>query len=403
MQSHQLSIVDLFRLSLRIFKTKPIRTFLTILGMSVGIGTVVFLISLGYGLQFILIGKLVTSEDSLMTVGVAYPAENELNISHAEAEEISKLPDVEEISAAAEFPAEIRQASTTGLVIARIISPNYFRLSGVAPDIGAAFRGREAGVVLSNQAARMMNLPVDASILDSEVLLSVFYQNEKEEGTVEEATLTQPARIKGIVIDDNQPPFVFVPSDYLTKKPPFFKEVMAKGLSIDVVEGLRDKLLEKGYIITARVDLVNQARKVMNTVTMILGVFGVAALLVSAIGMFNTMIVGFLERIYEVGIMKSIGATDRDIKNLFLMEAFVMGFLGGGCGILLGIGGGKLFNFGLSFMAERLGGKAFDLFITPTWFALMTLGLSTLIGVISGFWPAHRASGLSPKEAFVRK
>ena len=58
---HSLSLWDLLKLSLRVFRTKPARTILTILGMSVGIGTVVFLVSLGYGLQYILIGRLITS------------------------------------------------------------------------------------------------------------------------------------------------------------------------------------------------------------------------------------------------------------------------------------------------------------------------------------------------------
>src|SRR3989344_7381609 len=73
---HSLSIWDLLKLSLRVFRTKPARTILTVLGMSVGIGTVVFLVSLGYGLQYILIGNLITSEDSLMTLEAAYPSES---------------------------------------------------------------------------------------------------------------------------------------------------------------------------------------------------------------------------------------------------------------------------------------------------------------------------------------
>ena len=104
-----------------------------------------------------------------------------------------------------------------------------------------------------------------------------------------------------------------------------------------------------------------------------------------------------------MGIMKSIGATDRDVKNLFLMESFVMGFLGGSTGVAIGMGGGGLVNFGLGILAQHLGGKPFTLFITPLWFAGMTIALSSLIGVISGFWPAIRASYLSPKEAFKNR
>src|SRR3989344_3416479 len=87
---HRLSAWDLIKLSLRVFRTKPTRTVLTILGMSVSIGTVVFLVSLGYGLQYILIGRLITSEDSLVTVEASYPSESGKNIDFEKIEEIKK-------------------------------------------------------------------------------------------------------------------------------------------------------------------------------------------------------------------------------------------------------------------------------------------------------------------------
>ena len=119
--------------------------------------------------------------------------------------------------------------------------------------------------------------------------------------------------------------------------------------------------------------------------------------------MFNTMIVGFMERTYEVGILKSIGATDTDVRNLFLMEATIMGFLGGIGGIVLGMSAGVFFNLTLSLIATKLGGKAFQLFITPAWFILFVILLSVFIGLASGFWPARRAALLSPKEAFMKR
>ena len=125
--------------------------------------------------------------------------------------------------------------------------------------------------------------------------------------------------------------------------------------------------------------------------------------MVSAIGMFNTMIVSFMERTYEVGVMKSIGATDSDIRNLFLMESLIMGTAGGGVGILLGIAAGQAVNLVLNILAKRFGSEPFNLFITPIWFILLILLTSAMIGVISGFLPSRRASHLSPKEAFLRK
>ena len=78
---HHLRLADLFRLSLRVFRVRRMRTFLTILGISMGIGTVLFLVSLGYGLQYVLIGKLAATEDSLISLEAFYPAESNLNMN----------------------------------------------------------------------------------------------------------------------------------------------------------------------------------------------------------------------------------------------------------------------------------------------------------------------------------
>lgn len=374
--------------------------------MSFGIGTVLFLVSFGYGLQYILIGKLVATEDSLITIEALYPSESGLNITYDDLKSIMEIPESGEISPVAEFTGEIKSDSQSGLLLTKIIKPNYFRLSGQIPDIGKQFSEEESAVVLSNSAIKLTGYQDIANptekLLNKNYSFKITYQSETSIAT-EETQTKEPLKLKGVITDELQPPFALIPENFVAKKPPFFKRVLVKAKDINSVEALRDKLLEKGYIISARIDLVNQATKVMRIITIVLAIFGITALIVAAVGMFNTMIVSFLERTYEVGIIKSLGATDRDVKNLFLMESSVMGFLGGIGGIILGVGIGQLANFGLSLLASKLGGKPFELFITPMWFIILILSSSSVIGLISGFWPARRASYLSPKEAFIRK
>src|SRR3954466_208396 len=104
---HNLGMRDLIRLSTRIFTVKPTRTLLTILGTSIGIATVVFLISLGYGLQFILLGKLITTQDSLITLEATYPQEANITLSAQEIDNLKKIENVAEVSPVAEFPVEV--------------------------------------------------------------------------------------------------------------------------------------------------------------------------------------------------------------------------------------------------------------------------------------------------------
>lgn len=398
---HSLRWGDIIRLSTRIFMVKPMRTFLTILGTSIGIAAVVFLISLGYGLQFVLLGKLITTQDSLVTMEATYPDGSNNVLTQDSIGAVAKVANVTEVSPVAEFPGEIDVSGSPGLTVIRMADDNYFRLSGVLPDVGKEFTGDNPGVILSSQAAKLINIPADASSLNKPITVKIYYQNV--DGTSKEVDLTQPLPLAGFINDPNEPPLAIVPVKSLPEPPPTFKSFLVKAKDINTINGVKDDLTNQGFIISARLDLVNQAQKVLNVITLILGVFGVTALTVSAIGMFNTMIVSFMERTYEVGVMKSLGAMDSDVRNLFLMESLIMGLAGGVIGVLLGMFGGFICNLILNIVASRLGGKGFNLFITPIWFIALVIGTSALIGLVSGFWPARRASGLSPKEAFLRK
>ena len=408
MLNERLKVIELLSLSLRTFRTRPQRAFFTILGMAVGIGTVLLLVSLGYGLQYILIGKLITTQDSLITMEVSYPTESNLTIDQPLVDKLKTYQDITEVSPVAEFPGEISENNGTGLLVdTLIVQQNYFRLTGILPDIGVAPTRTAPGTVVYSQTLIPLNLAADQTSLDKALSFKVSYQNNGDDrtdnGAVNEADSPVPVKIKGIISDASTSPTAIIFSDSLSKEPPFFNKVLVKAKNADVLLGLRNRLLGEGFSVSARIDLVTQARKITNILTIILGVFGVTALIVSAIGMFNTMLVGFMERTYEVGILKSLGATDYDVRNLFLVEASAMGLFGGIGGIVIGVGLGKVFNSLLSFVATRFGGQAIQIFLVPWWFVFLILGLSILIGFISGWWPAHKATGLSPKEAFTKK
>ena len=400
-QRHTLTIYDLIRLSTRIFAVKPMRTILTIFGTSIGIGTVVFLISLGYGLQYILLGKLVTTQDSLITLQASFPQEAGLTITKQQVLDIDALPNVSEVSLVAEYSGELVHKDSTGLIVVKAVTSDYFRLSGFLPDLGSEFTDVRPGIIISAQAARIVGIPTNEGALGEEMSVKLFVQEAS--GNAKEMNNKSRLVVVGMLTDEAEPPLAIIPINELPEEPATYKEIFVKSSDIDSVETVKDALIEKGMLISARLDLVNQAQKILNIITIVLGVFGVAALTVSAVGMFNTMVVSFMERTYEVGVMKSLGAMDSDVRNLFLMESLMMGLAGGVTGIALGMGGGEVFNFALNFAAKRLGGDPFDLFSTPLWFVGLVMGSSAVIGLISGFWPAKRASGLSPKEAFLRK
>jgi len=399
--SGSLKLKDLFTLSIRSFKLHPTRVFLTILGMSIGIGAVFFLVSLGYGLQYILIGKMVTTEESLFSLEAFYPGESSLTFSEQNLNIIRNFSEVAETSEVSDLSGEIEAQNTSAYVLAKIIKPSYFRLSGTKMDYGETLKEGEKEIVITNLALRLLNLSEDTSSLNKEVFVKVSIPDK--EGKLITLKLEPLFKIKGIVIDEFSPPTIYLSQEWLKDKDLPFNRIFVKAKSFDDVGALKDKLVNMGLLISAKLDLVRQAKQIMTIITLILGVFGVTALLVAGIGMFNVMLTSFLEKIFEVGIMKSLGATGKDVRNLFLMESFLMSIIGGAGGILLGFLGGEAINLGLTILAKRLGGEAIVLFIFPWHFAILTLIISILVGLLAGYWPAKSASRLSPREAFVTK
>ena len=136
----------------------------------------------------------------------------------------------------------------------------------------------------------------------------------------------------------------------------------------------------------------------------IFGGVGATALLVAAIGIANTMAMAILERTREIGLMKALGATNRDVLSVFLGEAAGIGFIGGIGGVLIGWSGSQILNvLAVAYMAgqsAQQGGPPPSLAVyTPSWLPIFALIFSTLIGILSGLYPALRAANLIPITA----
>ena len=136
----------------------------------------------------------------------------------------------------------------------------------------------------------------------------------------------------------------------------------------------------------------------------IFGGVGAIALLVAAIGIANTMTMSILERTREIGLMKAVGATNRDVLSIFLGEAAGIGFIGGLGGIVIGWLAAQAMNVlaivYLAGQASQQGGAPPSVAVyTPIWLPVFALIFSTFIGMLSGLYPALRAATMIPVQA----
>ena len=395
---------DLILLSTRAFITRPMRTSLTVLGVSVGIGTVLFLVSLGYGLQNMVLNKITTA-DALLSLDV-YPGSSELMaLDQGQTKKISEIKEVVETSQLINFAAQINFGDLTGDCLVKAIKPSFFRLGGINPAGGELFSDNDNyGAVLSAAGAKLFNINPELAIGQS-ITLNLFISSLNEEGAEEIKTIPRADKyiIRGITDDENSS-YIYVSADSLADlEINNYSQLKVKVSDEQRLEQVKNELTDLGFFVSSLSETINQAKSIFRVIKIILALFGLLALVVSAIGMFNTMTVTLLERINEIGILRSIGASADDIRLLFLVEAFLMGFLGGLGGIIFGYLGGEIANLGLNIIAQSFGGQPLDLFYSPPWFVGFIIIFSTVIGLLTGVFPSHRASKLNPLEALRYK
>ncbi len=132
---------------------------------------------------------------------------------------------------------------------------------------------------------------------------------------------------------------------------------------------------------------------------LLLGIFGSLALVVASLGIINTLVMAILERRREIGVLKALGAADRDIRRLFFVEAGVMGLLGGIFGVGLGWIIGRGMNFGTNVYLRRRALPATNLSSVPWWMVAAAIAFSIAVSLAAGLYPASRAARLDPVEA----
>lgn len=173
----------------------------------------------------------------------------------------------------------------------------------------------------------------------------------------------------------------------------YYNNLYVRADGIRSVEKIQDEVRQLGLEPQSNIEWLKQVQKQMRTIQMVLGGIGAVSLLVAAIGIANTMMMSIYERTKEIGIFKVLGCDLSDIQKMFLIEAGLIGLIGGISGLILSY----IISFVINFLSAQ--SSTGNVSYIPFWLLLLAVVFSTLVGMVAGFLPALRAMKLSPLAA----
>ncbi|HIN87121.1 MAG TPA: FtsX-like permease family protein [Nitrospinaceae bacterium] len=396
-------ILDLFKMALRSLIANTMRTFLTTLGMIIGVASVISMISIGEGARQQTLSTIEKFGTNIITIKpgrkknrhVSSDMVKTLKLSDAEAIEKS-IPLITGVAAQVYRSAQLKYGSKNTNTTVRGTGEKYLKLSNFTIERGRYFNKEEVQSVRKVAvigSTVVKNLFGDISAIGKEI--KVDGNNYLVIGSTE-----QKGALSWFDPDDQ----IFIPVTTAQKR--LFGihhiqsiDVQAKKMEdLEVIKKDIDSLLRIRHGIRKTEDSdfhvqnssqwLNSWGDAAKTFTYLLGGIAAISLLVGGIGIMNIMLVSITERTKEIGIRIAIGAKKSEIMEQFLIESVLISFIGGGLGILLGII--------ISRTVSKIGG--WDT-IVSTQSIILAFGFSVAIGIFFGFYPARKAANLNPIDA----
>lgn len=378
---------DLLKLSTRIFTARKGRTLLTVLGMGIGFGAILFLVSLGYGLQDALLQNITSSG-----LDVASNEQEGKFLNSGAVDDIKKINGVTEAETSYDFKARLKIDDKGSDARAIIASSGYIELEKLKVVAGSSLAKDDSRKILVTSAVAKAFGKNPEELIGQKISFSLL------SAATGGADIDADGYVIAGVVEGEDAVFHAGTENLNIPIDAPYAKVKVKTKSSEMMGGVRDAISQRGFSVSS-LETVTEVNKLFGVANIVLGLFGIITLAVSAIGMFNTMTVALLERTTEIGIMRSIGASRWDILSMFIIESTLMGFCGGVAGIILGVASGQIVNLAVNVAAKQMGGKELSLFAYPIWFLGFVLAFSIVIGFATGIGPAKRASALDPLEA----
>ena len=388
---------SLVKIALQNFLSRKLRALLTVAAVTIGIAAIIFLISLGYGLE-----RLVTSQvvnfDAFTIVDI--PSAN-LKVQKINIETINTFKQISHVKTLAPSiniggKLKIANGESTVESVVQSSSLEYIKMSGTALKEGEWFGETKDEAVINTVLANLLfkegtptseiiGKSIDANIIiDRDLRLP-----DAEAGSVVKTLPT--LKVTGIT-EEGESPIAYIGLNATQSAGAInYTTIKLKVDDKQNIEIVRKALENLGYITEYVGDTIKQIADIFSYFRILLGAFGFIALIVASLGTFNTLTISLLERIREIGLLKVIGMQSRDIYRLFLAESLFIGVLGGIIGVIMGYSGGLVINLILRALANKAGVEPVAIFYTPWTLAFYVGIFSILIGFLTGWYPARRA------------
>lgn len=396
-----MKLIDLLRLSWTNLRGNRLRTILTVMGVGIGIGAIVFLVTLGLGLQKVTIEKI-TQSAALTTLDVNLGSSSLLKLDDQTVADFQKIDHVESVSESISSSGQVTFNGITTDCAIKGVDKNSIDWEGIkiSPEkILLSFAKAEENdprAIISRGVLKLIDVKNKEEIIGKKITFDIYIPKEDDPSNL--TKLTRDFTISDIM--ENETPIAYI--DIKELKSMGIKNYTIIKVKVDGsanIPFVKDKISQKGYNVTSIADLIGQIERAFKYIQLVLGGFGIIALLVASIGMFNTMTIALLERTRDIGIMKAIGARKKDIRRMFIFEAAIIGFIGG----IVGVGGGYFLGIGINGvingLAKNAGADPVKLFNTPWQFVLGVLVFALAVGLITGIYPARRAARINSLEA----
>jgi putative ABC transport system permease protein len=180
---------------------------------------------------------------------------------------------------------------------------------------------------------------------------------------------------------------------------PTYANLTVRAKSPSQVEAIETSIKNIGFSTFSLLDATRNLRLFFTIFDLLLAIFGSLALAVATLGIVNTLVMAILERRREIGILKALGAADLDVKQLFFVEAGVMGLFGGIIGVCMGWLIGRAVTWGTNLYLHRQNLPPAHVFSVPWWLVLGGIAFAVVVSLAAGLYPATRAARLNPVEA----